>query len=488
MKKQTHQSSQVTKTDGAKQASFLSSFLTGMKFLDGWKNIMSGLNSRKDSRTYSEVKWERMTENDVENLYAGDAIAAKIVDLIVDDSFADGYEFKGLPTKGLEKFKEEWKRLKADDNFKLAAKKGRLYGKGFILKVYNDDLRLENEVKPDEVKEIKNLLVFNRYELYSTYEDVMKDMLSPLFGSPVLYTFLGRGALASSDSQHGKIHTSRLLCFDGAWLPDRLYISNQYCHDTVLSKPYNAIRNYATAHESVNAAIKDLSVAVFKIKNLADMMTGPDGDAQITNRLEAVNMAKSIARAVVVDAEGEDFDYRTRNLTGAAELVDKAEGRLAAETSIPKTVLFGTSPTGGLGQSGNHESENWYSVCEAYQLVALKPNMITLAKEICAYLKIDSSKLDIEFNPLWTMSDKEVTEMRNKQAATDQIYLQEGVIDPSEVRESRFGGDKYSIETTLDKGIDTDDLKKEPIIDPNFSNPLRPGQAPQKPEPKKGEE
>src|SRR5690606_12740310 len=68
-------------------------------------------------------------------------------------------------------------------------------------------------------------------------------------------------------------------------------------------------------------------------------------------------------------------------------------------------------------------------------------------------------KLDIVPNPLDEMTEAETVDMQLKKAQTDEIYLRDSVLDPSEVRESRFGGDKYSLETKLDKTINPEDLK-----------------------------
>lgn len=433
------------------------------KFIDGWTNILTGLGTRaKDARTYSSVAWNRLSETDIENLYAGDAMAAKVVDLVVEECFNEGYEITGLNNDQLKAVQKELKRLRFDTTFRTALSKARLYGGSLIFKVYDDDLRVERPVlrltsesegiSPEiRNRKIKSLIVFQRFEVPAYWQDVQRDILSPDFGCPVLYTFTGRAG--SVESSNIKIHASRTVRIDGVWLPDELKKSNNYWGDSVFGKTYDAIRNYAFAHDSVNAALKDLSTAVFKIKNLADMVSA-DCDEKIIERLEMVNIAKSIARAVVLDAEGEDFDYKTRNLTGAADLVDRSESRLSAESWIPETVLFGKSPSGGLGQSGNHEAENWYKFIGAYQKNKLEEPMIDVVREVAVSLGIDPSKVGLKFNPLWSMSEKEEVEMRDKQSQLDQRYIQEGVLDPSEVRESRFGGDRYTIETVIDPTLE----------------------------------
>lgn len=430
-------------------AGFVSSFIMAKKFFDGWSNFLTGLNTKtKDARTAAQVRWNKMSEVEIENLWAGDAIATKIVELPVDEALQKGYKLTGITPDEEKNVLARAKQLHFDNCNVDAAKKARGYGGAAILKVYNDDLKLDTPA-PVGVP-LKSLVVFQRFEIPAYWEDVQKDLLNTEFGTPVYYTFVGRNGLETSFTNI-KIHYSRLVIYDGSWLPDALRQSNSYWGDTVLSKVYDAVRNYSQAHEGVNSALKDLSVAIFKIKNLADQVAS-DCDDKILKRLEIVNLSKSIARAVILDAEGEDFDYKTRNLTGAKDLVDKAEDRLAAESNIPKTVLLGTSPQGGgLANSGDHSSDNWHAWLESYQNNKLKDNMLEIFRAICDELKINHANLDIEFTPLSQMSEKELVEMRNKQADTDQKYIDMGVYDATEVRKNRFAGDKYSIETQVEE-------------------------------------
>jgi phage-related protein (TIGR01555 family) len=59
-----------------------------------------------------------------------------------------------------------------------------------------------------------------------------------------------------------------------------------------------------------------------------------------------------------------------------------------------------------------------------------------------------------QFNPLWQLNELQEAERRHKAAVTDQIYLDQGVVHPAEIRRSRFGGDAYTTETALDPQYD----------------------------------
>jgi phage-related protein (TIGR01555 family) len=371
-----------------------------VKFMDGWMNVLTGMNTKNhDARTSQKVCWNKISEADMEHLYAGDGMAARVVDLIVDASLSRGWKITGVKPEQEDAILVAAKKIKFSETISCAAKKARLYGGCAVVKVYNDSLKLDQP--KEEGREIVSLIPINRFDMQVYWEDVQKSILSPMYNQPVFYRYMG-GSVTDT-TVNARVHHSRVVRFDGLNLPDEIRKVNQWWGDSILARCYDPIRNYAHAHDGVNAALKDLSVAVFKLRGLADLVSA-DSDEKLQARLNTVNLGKSILRAVVIDSEGEDFEYKTRTLTGAVDLVNKAEDRLATETGIPRTVLFGQSPVGGLGQSGNHESENWYSTVEAFQTDYLKPKMQEILVELAQQLKIPSEELCVEFNPLWQAS------------------------------------------------------------------------------------
>lgn len=434
-----------------------------MHRMDGWMNILTGVGTRsKDARTYSKVRWRRMTEDEQEHLYAGDGMAAKLVDLPVDESMKKGYEWTGIPEASIKKLSEYLALLGFDACIMEAAKKARIYGGSIILKNYTDDMELQDPVNAKRKNEIKSIFVLHRWEAYSTWTDLDRNLLSSGFGKPIWYNFIARNS-SITPLAGVKIHKSRTVRFDGSYLPEKLKTQNGYWDDSIFSKLYDPIRNYADAHDSVSAVLKDFSVGVFKVKGLADAVSSntPEGDKTVTDRMNIVNLSKSVARMVLIDADGEDFDYKTRTVTGVKDMVEKVEGRLVAESSFPRTVLLGESPQGGLGQTGNHEQQNWYDFIACYQKNYMKPKMLELAKEVGQSMGIDTAKLDIIFNPLFQLTQKEEVEMRVKQSEMDQRYHDMGVVDTFEITESRFGGEKYSIETKVDMKLRKRPTKEE---------------------------
>lgn len=412
--------------------------------LDGWVNVLTGLGQlNKDKRTGASIEYSPFQESDAASLYAGDDIAAKIVDLLPDEALREPFEVTGVEEAQAQAISKEFERLKAVQAMNKAWKWARLFGGSGIFMVTNDSRDLAEPMQPNA--KLLSLVVMSRWELVADFESIETDIRKTNFGMPTLYNFYPRSA---STDVATKIHASRIIRFDGVELPERERVQNQYWGDSILNRLYNAIRNYNSVHDSAASVMQDFRVAVFKIKNLADRIAGGD-DQAVIKRLQLVDLSRSIARAVVIDADGEDFEYRSGTVSGMPELISKAENRLVAGTNIPHTVLLGESPSGS-NATGNSTVLGWYDYIASQQSVYLKPKHQELILKVMASIGIQPPLgWDVSYAPLWQMDEKEISELRNKNMQTDVGYIDAGVLSQEEVRESRFGGKKYSSETSL---------------------------------------
>jgi phage-related protein (TIGR01555 family) len=313
----------------------------------------------------------------------------------------------------------------------------------------DDNRDLSLQLNPAQVIRINGLVVLNRWELH--YSRIQEDITMPNFNMPESYTVQGKASMGLNGVNQ-EVHHSRILRFDGVKLPRLLHVTNNYWGDSIFSRLYNPLRNYQSSYDSAAAALQDFSVSVYKIKELANLISSGQEEV-VKKRLQIVEMSKSLIRAMILDSE-EEFTHQTRTLTGVPEILEKMKERLAASTKIPSTVLFGDSPT-GLGGSGRHEQTNWYDYVSAQQeLILTKPlkhllKIVLNAKQGPTNGK-EEKGWDFEYCPLWQMDQKEEIGMKKTQAEVDTAYIQNGVLDPSEVAVSRFGGNGYSYETTID--------------------------------------
>ena len=78
---------------------------------------------------------------------------------------------------------------------------------------------------------------------------------------------------------------------------------------------------------------------------------------------------------------------------------------------------------------------------------------------------IEPDNWSIQFVPLWQNTEEQEANIRKIVAETDAIYLDRGVLDPTEVAVSRFGGNRWSMNTEVDlearkEGFDPEELSE----------------------------
>lgn len=443
------------------------------KRFDGWQNVFSGLGmSGFDKRVSGTWNYDRMVEIDVETAYASDDIAAKLIDKLPDTAMQKGLAYQGLSDDQEVAWLKKLKDLQMRSKFIIFKKWGRLYGGAALLIGTDEDDDLTKPLRPTLVNNVTSLTLISRYELYPS--QVQYNPLESNFGFPEFYRLQLRG---TSPVNGHEVHHSRILRTDGVLLPRRLHIQNQYWGDSVLSRLQNVIRNHGTSHDSIATVMQDFRVAVMKIKNLADMLANGD-DQLITQRLAIVNLAKSVARAVVIDTEEEDFQFSTANLTGIKDLIEAVNERLSSAFDMPATVLFGRSPV-GLGGSGGHEQDNWYDCVANFQETECRPPLDRLFEIIMSTKQgptqgIIPPKFGFTFVPLKQTTDEERADVRLKTAQADNFYYQMQALTADEIALSRFGSGTFDMETKINSGtrvpIDNGEEEQQPsLINPDIN-------------------
>ncbi|HKI87190.1 MAG TPA: anti-CBASS Acb1 family protein, partial [Thermoanaerobaculia bacterium] len=194
--------------------------------------------------------------------------------------------------------------------------------------------------------------------------------------------------------------------------------------------------------------VTDFAQAVFKIKGLAKMLS-EDKDQLVIKRIQALDLARSIARLVPID-ENEEFERKPTPITGLPDLLDRLRDELIAAADIPEKILFGKA-TAGLGDQGQSDLEQYYNSIEGEQ----ERNLLPQAKQLVTYLlaeqKMTPPSWDVLPQPLWTPSDKEISENRLRDAQADELRIRSSTLTSDEIRNSRYGGDGYGTELAIEE-------------------------------------
>ena len=204
----------------------------------------------------------------------------------------------------------------------------------------------------------------------------------------------------------------------------------------------------------MNSLLQDFATAVLKIKGLAKLLAGNVSGQSFATRAQAMELARSIAKITVLDAEFEEYSRQSTNLTGLAEVIEQLALRLAAAADMPVSLLMGQSPA-GLNATGEANTNWFFDQVKAKQKFQLLPALTQLTRTV--FLSKDGptggkepENWSIEFRPLKQMTEKEHAEIREIQSRIDVAYITAQVVTSQEIAKSRFGGDAYSTNTEID--------------------------------------
>lgn len=424
--------------------------------VDGWHSAMTGIGDlMSDKRLWAEFNAD--ITNVVENaeLWRGDDLASRIVETVPNEMMRQGFELsiEGEAGRAKDKIKDItsfWEDLGLNDFLWRALCYERAYGGAGILLGVNDLREMAEPLDIESVTRFDWMDVFEPLELHAlTWQN---DPSRRNFGYPETY-MLHPITTGGSTVTGVTIHASRLLIFPGIRVSRRLLTAQPGWGDAVLTRCRAVLRDFQTAWDATGILIHDFAQAVLKIKGLAEIISlGKDKELQ--NRIKAIQLSRSVARAVVIDADAEEFERKQTPLNGLAELLDKFGTRLAAAADMPQTLLMGTSP-GGLNATGESDVRGFYDRVKSKQIQKVKPHIERVVKIIMRVMGIEEpDSWSIKFHPLWQPTEKELAETRFIQAQTDEKNIVNSILAPEEVRESRFGGPEYSYETQIDPSLD----------------------------------
>lgn len=411
---------------------------------DAWKNLALGLGTSTDKaiQTYMGVTC-LLTPEQLDATYNSDDLAARIVDALPEDALREGFEVKKEDDKdGAKKILERCRELGVREAVQQAAIWGRLFGGGAIM-LGVPGSSAEAPLDDESAKDLRFLTVLGRdeMEIESTYTDPTK----PKFGRPEIFTLHPAGAQGDPGA---KIHESRLVFFGGVQTSRRTRQETKGWDLSALQRPYDALRDVATGWRGFVHLLTDLSQGVYKMSGLIDMIASGDPSA-LQTRMALVDQARSVARSLLMDADGEDFEYISRSVSGVDASVQQLWYRLAAAARMPVCILMGQAPA-GLNATGASDLRWWYDQVRSYQTHTIKPALERIVRLVAQSEGLDAEGWEIDFPSLWQPSDAERAAHRLAVAQADAIYLDKAVLLPEEVAIARWGSGTYSDEMEID--------------------------------------
>jgi len=422
-------------------------------------NALTGLGvPSKDKTTATSVSFQTLlTEAELESLYTN-GIPRRYVDAISDEILRHRPTMKlgGDDASDNADLLTRFEQFLQASQFHFALseviKLQRLYGGAGLVLLIDDGGAPEDPVEMNRIRAIRGYVPLSRHEL------IPEDFSITDYSRPSHYRITTSQRI-TPDQRSGyvniRIHHTRVARFDGLFLPWNQRSRNTGWGQSVLQLIWNAFKRYETAMSGLESMTSDSDVFVHKIPGLFNRIAAGN-EADLRKRLEANNLSRSVYGGMVVDVE-EDINFINRALSNIATATDPFIKDLQAATGWPASILMGDSP-GGLGKEGRFEERVWSSLVEQWQEVYCR----TPITEVFTYIMASREgptrgripeSWSVHFPSVFTQTDKEKVELMQLKAASDIQYLQYGVLNALEVRESRFGGTDYSIETKLNEQV-----------------------------------
>lgn len=429
---------------------------------DGYKNLMNKYGTAKDfSEGYHFEGDSPVTDTELTLNYEENGLFSKIIDLPADDAVSSGFSY-GINNLDIETFiNDSLDELDFEEKAATAIKWSRLYGGSVIVMLIDDGKRLEDPVDWDNIRGIDELLVFERPSVQPDYSSIYtykpNEELTSKFGLPEYYD------ISTAYGTTFRVHESRCLLFKNGVLPSvsskaeyRFFGIPEYV------RIHKSLQETVTTHGNGPKLLDRAVQAIYKMKDLAEKLLTEEGEDEVLKRLHLIDMTKGIINSIAIDADGEDYDYRSISFSGVKDIIDSTCNMLSAVTQIPQTKLFGRSPA-GENSTGEGDMENYYSFVGKIQKINLKNNLKTLIDIILIVGKLkeifeEIPKYTLKFNPLWNLSESEEADVEQTRASTElakaqtaQIYVDMQAIDASEVRERLAESGEFTVNDILDE-------------------------------------
>lgn len=386
---------------------------------DGLENVVAGLGTDRDKRSYSVWADPRiLTRQELENMYRGSWLAKKIVNAVADDMTREWlhvtFDGEELGTT----IEQAEKRFALKRKTNEALKWSRLYGGAVIIIGTRD----RNLAKPLDVKNVRKgdlryLHVVDRWRL-SPAGSLNRDLESPNFGMPDSYV------LAESTVQ---VHHTRVLRFNGEKLPYFAWLRNAMWDDSVLQHVMDSLMNCDTTTQAIATMMFESNVDVVKSEGLADVLARKDGEAVLTKRFQVAALLKSFNRMLLLDGT-ESYEKKQNSFANLDKVIQQFMIDVSGAADIPMTRLFGQSAA-GLNATGDNDVRNYYDMVSAKQEAELRPQLEYLY-EVLVRSELGHMPEDFrfDFNPLWQLSETEQATVEKTRAERDQVYLNAGVV------------------------------------------------------------
>lgn len=399
---------------------------------DSLQNLVANLGTPADKLTTTfHMSGNFYNYAELSAIYMG-WLGRRIVDLPVDEAMKKGWEvycpsWKPEKIQALETYANTFLGLSA--KVSDALKMERALGGSLLVALVDSTWGGFSNPIPDFLpgKSLINIQMFDAWQSYAAEMNFMNP-LAKNYLYPESYT-IGQAGMASlkTPGNDGKlqafagaiVHHSRVERFDSLMMPWYERQRNLYWGQSVLSSVYEAVRNAGLVDSSIATLLFHISVPVFHVQDLANLIGDDEARAALIQRINIMNYAMSANNMAIIDKDAEDLtEFTASALSGMDPILERYYVTCSAASGIPVVKLVGESAK-GLNATGQGDLNNYYDMVENYQANEIKPKLKNIYRKWIIpsfFNELMPADFDIRFPAI------ERTTAKEKQD-TDSAYL-----------------------------------------------------------------
>jgi phage-related protein (TIGR01555 family) len=422
---------------------------------DGFVQSETGIGDRSRDRSKAyHYDPEAYDFGGMREEWRGDPLIAAFVEKPPKAMFRRGFEVSTLSRDLDDYVRTRLDELQIVVAIRKAAEYSRAYRGGGVFLRFDDADENSPQRLAMPVRHGARLIgaeAYDEKELWAQVPYWERNPLSRDFGKPTLWRWTPYVSLG----QLLWVHPSRLLILSGPVVSNNDRFAHAGWGNSRGHRVLQPTADFYASCRSILLSLQSSDLFAMGMENYTQLMARSDGEDLIRMYIRNLSRARSNAGALLYDSKLEKPERLSASMQGIADGLKAAEETLAAAYQMPLGEIFGTEPP-GLNADGAVNDER-YNKAIGDEQRDLTPQILQVARFLVAEKDPGyTGSLSIKWTPLREQTESEQEDVRGKVAQRDQLYIAARVITPEEVRQSRFGGERYSSETKLDRDGDGD--------------------------------
>lgn len=427
---------------------------------DGLVNVASGLGTSKAKRSHNHFTYSVLNDfSQLDAAYQASWLARAIVDYPAEDMTR---EWRTLKCDDADVIRAEEDRLCVPALVSEATSWARLYGGAGILMITNQPLDKPLNLSKIKKGDLYRLLVVDRFDM--TAMDLNQtNILAANYLQPEFYT------IAAGAQQ---IHWTHFARFSGAKLPRRQRAQTQGWGDSELRKCLDDVMDIVASKDGIAELMQEANVDIIKREGLSDELASDQDDA-ITARYALFSLMKSTINLALLDGD-ETYDRKTLDLSGVAPVLDLLMTWISGAADIPVTRMFGSSAK-GLNATGEGDMDNYFNSLSSKRLTQVDPGLRQLDEVM---VRSATGSWSEDFNYVWNPFKQpdivQIADANKKNAETDILYKDAGIITTSQIQRRIQAQELYQFDDEKIAALEEDEdlgLFNDPVGDPEETDP-----------------